>query len=301
MRNQNKWYYGSEALSNDEHHNKLKGFSSSSIKTILSDSPKHFYKKYILGVKVEEEYTNDAFEIGTIVHEAILEPEKYAVNAVFTKHKQKSVKRSDLPKEELVEVSEDIKKKVTKKKVTENPTIILEDNQYAVNPKLRYVIESAQENINQNEMMRKLLRDGVAEVTGSAHFKGIDYKIRPDCRSGDYIIDVKTVTSLKPFALMSSILTYFYMLQAVFYLKIAKLIDGHKAPTKFLWLFVNKNNGETLVVELTEDMYKFGEIQLNHATRLLRNGLETGIWQSKDQATGTVKLTLPNYANPNDF
>lgn len=291
--NPNKWYYGSESLTNEQHHKELDGFSSSSLKTILSDSAHHFYKKYILKLNMGDDEYNEAFAVGTIVHEAILEPEKYAVNAVFPAKGQKTIDRKDVKTEEPTE-----KKRATK--TPAQPVLILEDGQYAVPPKLRYVIETAQENIKKNELLRTLLRDGTAEITGSAHHNGINYKIRPDCRSGDYIIDVKTTATLKPFAIMSSIISYYYMLQAVFYLKIAKLIDKNKAPTKFLWLFVNKNNGEILTVELTEEMYKAGEIQLGLATEKLRHGLATGEWLSKDGATGTVKLTLPHYFNPYD-
>ena len=297
MANPNKWYYGSEALTNEQHHKQLPGFSSSALKTILSDSAHHFYKKYILKINMGDDESNEAFEIGTIVHEAILEPEQYAKNAVFIQKGQKTIKRSEMKEESEPVEGEPVKKKRVTKTPTQ-PVIILEEGQYAVPPKLKYVIETAQENIKKNELLRTLLRDGIAEITGSAHHNGIDYKIRPDCRSGEYIIDVKTTSTLKPFAIMSSIISYYYMLQAVFYLKIAKLIDKNKAPTKFIWLFVNKNNGEILTVELTEEMYKAGEIQLGLATEKLRHGLSTGEWLTKDGGSGTVKLTLPHWFNP---
>lgn len=291
--NKNKWFKGDEELTNHQHHNETTGFSSSSLKAILSDSPRYFYNKYILNRKVEEE-DNEAFEIGTIIHEAVLEPHKYAVNAVFTEKGQKTTREEPI----VTELSDEKPKKV--KVQSKSSLVYLKENQYAVNPKLKYVIEQAVENIKNNPRLQKLIEDGDKEITGTAHHKGINYKIRPDCKSGDYIIDVKTTTSLKSHSLINSIITYYYIFQAAFYLTICKLIDGKNAPTKFMWVFINKNNGEILCVEASEEMIQAGNIQVKRAITALRLGLETHNWPSRDSINGAVTLKLPYYFNPNE-
>lgn len=68
----NRWLNG---LSNSEHH-ALPAISSSAIKYFHKNSPWAFYKKYVLKEVKPVEFKPE-FKMGTLIHLAILEPEKF--------------------------------------------------------------------------------------------------------------------------------------------------------------------------------------------------------------------------------
>jgi hypothetical protein len=68
----NRWLPG---LSNEEHHS-LPAISSSAVKYFHKNSPQAFYRKYVLR-EFKEMGFRDEFRVGTLIHLAILEPEKF--------------------------------------------------------------------------------------------------------------------------------------------------------------------------------------------------------------------------------
>lgn len=68
----NRWVPG---LTNAQHHS-MRMLSASQIKHYVKSSPFNFYKKYILKDLPPQKF-NKAFVLGTLIHLAILEPEKF--------------------------------------------------------------------------------------------------------------------------------------------------------------------------------------------------------------------------------
>jgi hypothetical protein len=298
----NRWFEGSEAVDNEAHHTKLDGWSSSQLKVLLDEGAATFCAKYITKTKPAEEKENKNFEIGTIIHEAILEPEKYEKNKVLVSANQRVKKKGE--DEVAEEGADEVAEEGAKKRKTKKPssTLIIEPHQHVVTPKIAYIIDQVRINISKNPFLSELFSDGVAEISGVAESKGLKYKIRPDIRHPEYIVDLKTTTfSIRPYTTVTTIISCYYMLQAVFYLNVAALIDGKNAPKKFIWLFIHKGTGEIVPISLSQEMKTAGIELLRAALVKLRTGLETNKWPAKFENSGVLELSLPHYFKVEDY
>lgn len=86
----NRWLTG---LTNEQHHS-LSVISSSAVKFFHKKSPWAFYNKYVLRNIKETEFKNE-FRMGTLIHLAILEPEKFEITVTVCDEMVTTVKFKD--------------------------------------------------------------------------------------------------------------------------------------------------------------------------------------------------------------
>lgn len=181
----------------------------------LRKSPAH----YLYAVTHERE-TTAALAFGTAAHKYILEPEDfwncYAIAP-------KVDRRTKAGKEEYAAFLEQ----------SAGKTIITQED--------LETIKQMDEAIMQNESAIRLLKTGQHEVPieWTDPDTGEECKCRPDCITGDYIVDYKTTTSCEGNAFEYSCRKYGYKLQAAMYTE--GMFNATLESKKFAFVAQEKN------------------------------------------------------------
>ncbi len=183
--------------SNDEYHSHS-AISHSGIMAYLQN-PQKYYENYILG---NREVTKP-MEIGTLVHESILEPDKF--NDHYIVMPEFSGKGSRSEKQEWLDIMKGHDKIIIDKDTLEMITLI-------------------RNNFNKSSYLKSYLENG--QVEHSLFWKNkingfeVEFKSRPDFIANDILFDIKTTKSIESYEFSKAIHQYGYHVQA------AMAIDG---------------------------------------------------------------------------
>lgn len=241
---------GFNDVSNNVYHADRTYYSSSGLKLLLKDKLA-FYRKYILNEK-EETKVNHNFVFGSLVHALILEPH--------------------LVDEEFAVWS--------KSKGTEEYKKFLEDNKGKdiVTPTAwsngQFILQQAKES-----PFFKYVEGGEAEKTMCGKLHGMPIKVRADYIKDDYILDIKT-TSMDisdTYNIQRACANYGYALSSALYLDMFK----KKMPKlkRFLFWFINKQSGNSVLIEASEEFLEFGRNQCKEAASIYKEANKTGNWE----------------------
>ena len=145
---------------------------------------------------------------------------------------------------------------------------------------------------------KKLLQNGVAEMSFFSKLEGIGVRCRPDYYLEDrgIIIDLKTTTDASPDSFSKSCASFGYYIQASFYLDILKSL-GYRA-NNFVFVVVSKVEPFMVgIYELDPIALDFGRSEYKRALEIYKNidKYKTPIY--KDTKSGDVvqTITLPNW------
>lgn len=203
----------------DEHH-----YSSSQLKTMLED-PVKFHREYILGKKPETpQALQDAFDVGTVVHTAILEPEKLKGSYV----KFEGAKRAGKDWEDFLADNEG-KIILTKKMLGDANNCI--------------------KNYKSSKLSQSLFVDGKPEASFFTDFFGLKVKVRCDWLGFDGAIrDVKTTSGnvRDVQKIKGKIKSLNYDMSAALYVDVVnQCIEQFELDIPYIetfqWLFVSKD------------------------------------------------------------
>jgi len=169
---------------NAEYHSS-KAISASGLKYIWKESVANYLTRKFKG--------SAATELGTAIHELILEPELF---------------------EQKYYLLPDIGDGRTK----EGKALKAEHQKKAGNKILldKHIIDAIYENYRENELAQKYCV-GEVEVSHYTKFDGVDVRVRPDCKSQNWISDIKTCQDNSPKAFRKDVYFWGYHLQAAFY------------------------------------------------------------------------------------
>lgn len=169
---------------NAEYHSS-RAISASGLKYIWKESVANFLTRKFSG--------SAATELGTAIHELLLEPELF---------EQKYYLMPDIgdgrTKEGKAQKAEHAK--------NANGKMLLEKD----------MIDAIYQNFKQNELAQKYCI-GEVEVSHYTEFDGVDVRVRPDCKSANWISDIKTCQDNSPSAFRRDVYKWGYHLQAAFY------------------------------------------------------------------------------------
>jgi PDDEXK-like domain of unknown function (DUF3799) len=255
---------------NDEYHEQEALNKSGLVQ--LAKSPAHFYEWYHAP---NEEPTN-AMQIGTALHTAILEPDKYDQSIIIAPIVDKRTKKG---KAEWATFEKKAKGK-----------IIL--TQEEVNN-----IEGMRDSVYKNRTAYDYLMEGIPEQ--SVFFKDPKHKFLCKIRI-DYYTSMKEVVDLKSCvdagyeAFSRAIANFKYHWQAWFYLKGITAVTGME-HTKFIFIAVEKDPPYGVAVyEATEDMLKTANRQIEPLLDIYAHCLKTDVWPGyKDELQ---QIELPRWA-----
>lgn len=259
-----------ENMAIEEYHS-LKDSISSSGLSEARRSPKHFYHRVCLG---EGRKPTDAMVLGSLIHAAVLEPERYS-------------------RDMIMQPSFDLRTKIGKQD--------LEDWQKALKPewivvteKNREIIMRILDSVFSHKQLLGILQAAKTEISGFARdpLAGFGCRIRPDIIIPDdlSILDVKSTEDASEESFIYSIRDYDYDMQAAFYLLMASIIEKKRFET-FWWIAVEKT--APYCVELYQaDMawIGIGELKVQRAILAIKYAIENNAWPSY---SGTGKIISP--------
>jgi len=218
------YYDMTDEVYHEQHGEKEHYFSSSQLKTILED-PIKFKKEYILNKKAPTPAAlQDAFDVGTLVHTAILEPDK--LKGSYAKWPAGS-NRTGAVWEEFQEKN--------KGKLIMNPTMLKAANLCI-------------KNLKSSPLCMEQFKDGEAEVSFFVEFMGLRVKVRTDWLRATSIDDLKTMKGNVRDAdsIKKKVKALNYDLSAAFYVDVVNHcidkfeLDRPKLET-FRWIFSSKD------------------------------------------------------------
>jgi hypothetical protein len=244
--------------SREEHY-----YSSSQLKTMLED-PHKFHREYILNKpEPTPQAMQDAFDVGTIFHTAILEPDKLKGSFVNFKGGQRRGK-----------VWDDFKERHKDK-------IILTEGMLKDVKQLRANYEAS-------ELCKSYLEGGEYEVSFFIKFHGVNVKVRTDCLHTDYIVDPKSTKGYVHRADMikQKIKTLNYDLSAALYLDVVNACIDHfeldiPHKEKFYWIFASKDKKTPAQLVDAENYIEMGRAKYMKALNLIKK-FERQDWELKE-------------------
>lgn len=251
-----------------QHDAKDHYYSSSQLKDILKD-PLTFKQKYITQEAGERGFVA-AFEFGTYVHTAILEPEKLAQSTAI----YEGATRRGKAWEEFLEANEG-KTILTRDKKKET---MGGDSEYSQAQKC---IEA----VGNSEIAMELLAQGQPEVSLFYEYEGVKLKVRADWIDFKrmLIADLKTTSSSPRSAdsIRKSTKDYGYDLSAAMYMLLFNQYikhEGHPTPKKdqlkeftdFYWIYAGKKDFQCQCYMAHQKMLDLGLVKFKEAIRLIK-------------------------------
>ncbi|MEJ2099126.1 MAG: PD-(D/E)XK nuclease-like domain-containing protein [Desulfobacterales bacterium] len=257
-------------LSNEEYHRQEALNKSGLVQ--LSKSPAHFYEWY----QAPEEEPTRAMVLGTAIHLALLEPEKYDRSIAIAPQVDKRTKAGRQQWESF-------------EKRAAGKIIINQDEASA--------IAGMKESVFNNRTAYDLLLEGVSEQ--SIFFKdpvhGFLCKVRPDWYTPDgWVVDVKTCLDAGYDGFSRAIANFKYHWQALFYLDGLTAVNG-KRHNKFIFIAAEKEPPYAVAVyEATKDMLHTARKQIEPLLEIYGECLKTDVWPGyKDELQ---QIQLPRWA-----
>lgn len=264
------------------YHADRSAVSQSALKEMIQKSPMHFLYKW--SIRDGDEPPTDAQRIGTLLHLALLEPEKYAARVVIAKKFDRRTKEGKAGAKAF--------------EASLAPDAIVVD----VNEKKQ--IEAMAISVMSDDMAGPILRSSTMrkELTGyfTCSLTGVRCRIRLDGYdpSGDrLIIDLKTTEDASDEAISKTIWNWRYDVQAATYLEGAMVID--KIPMSepvplYVWIFVEKAPPYACVVRFPdEDMLERANADRVAAMRRLKECIVANKWPGYPAAKS---IGLPAWA-----
>ncbi len=256
-------------LSHDEYHSISDALGSTGVKTIYSKSVAHY--------KFQEFVQKVHFDVGTAVHIAVLEPDKFD-NEVIKCGKNRMTK-------EYKEL----------KKNKQSNQVIVTDIEYDKCLRIR-------DSVHQKSEINKLLvsDNGQSEISAFAKDPRTKLKLktRPDRAvmgsQSDILLDLKTTQLADEDSVVRSIARYGYHIQEAFYRHVWQLATNKKV-SRFVFLFVEKEPPfACCLYEIPESFLDEGIACMNIALDRYKEAEEIGKYP--DYPNEVVSLKIPNWA-----
>jgi len=231
---------GVNECSNAEYHADRHYISSSGLKKMLYN-PQDFYRAYVLN---EPQPHRTAFDVGTYVHTAILEPhlleEECAVYEGIRRGKDWEIFKTDNAGKAIITDRELIK------------------------------IERWLEAYKQDELATSLVTGGKPELTVCTELDECPVKVRCDYYHDNYILDVKTTSAyLNKENITSVCFAFDYDLSAALYLDAFNKEMGTNIE-RFIFLFIGKNDDKIYIMEASKEFLENGRKKYKKAIDKLK-------------------------------
>ena len=249
----------------NEYHSD-KSIGSSTLKTLATKTPLHLKEQF--------RKESAAFDFGTALHLAVLEPHKDQLIVCGPEDRRGNKWK------ELKEVCD------------AEGQLLLTSSDYEA-------VFAAKDSVFKNELAASLLSGKVEAEVSLFHQDeqtGLRCKIRPDIYShtANVIIDLKTCVSASSHAFSKSIADYGYHIQCAFYERIWNEFHGVEI-NGFYFMAVEKEPPYAVAVyELDDESFLEGWEQALNAMRLYQSCSEKGVWNGYPSIV--QKISLPQYA-----
>tara|TARA_R100001377_G_C3178769_1_gene105824 strand:+ start:448 stop:1218 length:771 start_codon:yes stop_codon:yes gene_type:complete len=199
-----------DIITDDNYFQDKEYISSSMIKQALEGSKKRF--DYAMNNSIESE----AMLVGSAFHHMMLEPDTFSKFYAFEPAVDRRTKAG---KEYIAEWKEENK-----------------DIPNSIPGKHESMLMAMQESLNAHPLYNKLIvpDEGSREEIVLFELHDVKCKAKIDYQNKDYIVDIKTCSSVKTLDVVESIKKYLYHVQAAFYL------ESKEEFKKFYFIFIEK-------------------------------------------------------------
>ena len=139
----------------------------------------------------------------------------------------------------------------------------------------------------------EIYQESILEMSGYLDSKDFGLvKIRPDCKRGRMMADLKTSVDASPSGFQKAIANFDYHASAAFYMDIGAILDGSDY-TEWHWIVVEKKKPYLVAVyQPDEDMLEAGREKYLRGLEWIKEGRKTGEWPGYESQT----LSLPRWA-----
>lgn len=230
-------FTGWQAITNEQYHSIKEAIGSSSLKTIINESP----REYLYSLTAEREHKS-AFDIGTAMHSVVLEQN----TNTFKQGPVVSSKSTNIWKD-------------AKKEAEAEGKILLDPDQYAD-------VLRGFDAFCEHPLAHKLVSQ-CQKIEASGFYvdeeTGLWLKFRPDgyCANdthGDFIFDYKTARSISDRDLSKAIQDYGYHVSAAHYIAGIKAVTGRTVKDYFLCFQKSSGSMDVRIVRLRDDDIQLG-------------------------------------------
>lgn len=221
---------------------------------------KKIAQKSILHAIKEERRESDALNLGSAIHCAVLEPEKF-------------------PSEFLVMPKVDGRTKEGKAIKADYEKISTEKNMTILNEEQDEQIKGMVQAIRAHEIANGMLTGGEAEYSYFAKdpVTGLMLKTRPDYKNKGALIDLKTCQDASKDGFIKACINFGYHIQAAFYLDVHNLATGENL-TEFFFVAVESSAPYAVAT------YKMGEVEINLGREQYKKALKQLAEYKKDES-----------------
>jgi len=265
----------------EELYHKSNRLSHSGLKE-FSRSPAH-YKEFVDQQGKETKKPKKSFEFGSLVHRAVLEPDRFErLYACEKSHKMDGLHRG----------SKEYKTKLKDFKENHPETVLIDNQSYEDALRIR-------DSLYSKRITQVLLSGGHREITGffDEPQTGLKCRLRADYVnfSLSSVIDLKTTTDARRESFERELYNYRYYSQAAFYLSGFESITG-TAPEAFVFLTVEKSAPFAFkVYELDKATIEVGRNQCLMDLLSFKGCLEKDLWPGYETKEPEL-LALPYFA-----
>ena len=242
----------------------------------LLRSPKHYWSKKVDPARIETSYETPAMRLGTAVHMAALEPDRFG--QVYGEGPM--VSRST---------------KVWKEAQVATKATLLPPDEFRL---ITGIVRSLQDHDAASKALFRGNGENEATFITKDAASGIDLKCRADrVTSTGFLVDLKTTQDASARAFGKSVVNFSYHLQSAFYMRCVEEATG-TCPKGFVFVAVEKEPPYACQVFLADDeMLNIGIKKVDDLLSQLRSFTEkfgTSPWPSYSQQV--QKLSLPEWA-----
>ena len=236
-------------LMDSKKYHEMEGTSSTILKKIAQKSVLHAIK--------EERSESAALDLGSALHCAVLEPEKYNVDFLI-------MPKIDGRTKEGKALKADYEEKAKGK------TLLNEEQDAQV----KAMVQA----IHAHEIANGMLTGGEAEYSYFAKdpITGLLLKTRPDYKNAGALIDLKTCQDASREGFIKACINFGYALQAAFYLDVYNLATG-ESLTEFFFVAVESSSPYAVAC------YKMGETEINVGREQYKKALKQLAEFKKDE------------------
>ena len=255
-----------------------KGISSTQLKTIVTETPFHFWCKYMApeGQRIKKDPT-PAMLFGTACHTALLEPEVF--------------------KDEYITPPTDINRRTKEGKEEWATWEKSVEGKQVVKPEFLEEVTNMTTACLHNRSAVQLISRGLKEhsIYTTCKETGLRIKCRPDIWLPDIgvVADYKTAASANPRQFSKVIDNLGYHISAAFYLDIIEQVTGEK-PRQWAFIVQEKNAPyASAVYVLSDEAIEQGRALYKKALRMIAECMDNESWESYDELS---EIDLPVWA-----
>lgn len=213
-----------------------------------------------------------AMEIGSMTHEFILQPDQFVRHFAIAPKFDRRTKQGKQDAEQW-ELENSGKKAITS------------DYQDMLNGMRDSLLAH-------REAYKLLSAQGDCEMSIFTTHLGVKCKIRPDKKTGNTIVDLKTCEDASAIGFSKSIANFRYHVQCAFYLDVAK--SSGLSVDNFIFIAVEKEYPYAVATyQLDLDSIEAGRTEYTRQLDLYKNCLELDSWPAYGQTLETI--SLPNW------